>query len=121
MRNHLEFRPLSSQSSKAEGNRFILISGSSPAKVCLRDVPDGDMGDAPALWQMLDEESPMGAAAKAVINPIALQCEGEANWFLGSLAIIKASGETTGGRVAIIEILAPEGCWFAVARPHSGG
>ena len=52
----------------------------------------------------------MGAAAKAVINPIALQREeGEAIWFLGSLAIIKASGETTDGRVAIIEILAPEG------------
>ncbi|HET7851485.1 MAG TPA: quercetin 2,3-dioxygenase [Methyloceanibacter sp.] len=52
----------------------------------------------------------MDAATKAVINPIALRREeGEAVWFLGALAIIKASGEATGGRTAIIEILAPEG------------
>ena len=52
----------------------------------------------------------MGAAAKAVISPIALQRdEGEVIWFLGVLAVIKASGETTDGHVAIIETLAPEG------------
>ena len=44
------------------------------------------------------------------IQPIALtREEGEALWFLGVLAIIKASGETTGGRCAIIEHLAPRG------------
>lgn len=43
-------------------------------------------------------------------SPIALlQHEGEALWFLGVLATIKASGETTGGRVAVIEHLAPQG------------
>jgi quercetin dioxygenase-like cupin family protein len=35
--------------------------------------------------------------------------EGEALWFLGTLATIKASSETTDGRVAVIEHLAPQG------------
>ena len=44
------------------------------------------------------------------VNPIALQQdEGEALWFLGILATVKASCETTGGRVAVIEHLAPQG------------
>ncbi len=52
----------------------------------------------------------MGETTRAVINPIALRRdEGEALWFLGVLAIIKASGETTDGRVAVIEHLAPKG------------
>src|SRR5437899_12455193 len=37
------------------------------------------------------------------------QDEDEAIWFLGVLATIKASAETTGGRVAVIEHLAPHG------------
>jgi quercetin dioxygenase-like cupin family protein len=49
-------------------------------------------------------------AATASVDPIALQQgEGEALWFLGVLAIVKASRETTGGRVAVIEHLAPQG------------
>ena len=44
------------------------------------------------------------------VAPIALQAgEGEALWFLGLLATIKASSETTGGRVAVIEHVAPRG------------
>jgi quercetin dioxygenase-like cupin family protein len=44
------------------------------------------------------------------VGPIALGAdEGEALWFLGTLATIKASSETTGGRVAVIEHLAPRG------------
>lgn len=35
--------------------------------------------------------------------------EGEALWAFGVLATIKASGETTAGRVAVIEHLAPRG------------
>lgn len=35
--------------------------------------------------------------------------EGEAYWFLGALATIKASTESTSGRVAVIEHLAPRG------------
>ena len=35
--------------------------------------------------------------------------EGDAYWFLGALATIKASAETTGGGVAVIEHLAPRG------------
>ena len=41
-------------------------------------------------------------------GPIALQPdEGEALWFMGMLATIKASTERTGGRVAVIEHTAP--------------
>jgi len=43
-------------------------------------------------------------------QPIALgPGEGEAYWFLGALATIKASTESTSGRVAVIEHLAPRG------------
>jgi quercetin dioxygenase-like cupin family protein len=43
-------------------------------------------------------------------KPIALHNdEGEALWFLGTLATIKASGATTGGRFALIEQLAAKG------------
>lgn len=35
--------------------------------------------------------------------------EGDAYWFLGALATIKASTESTGGHVAVIEHLAPRG------------
>jgi quercetin dioxygenase-like cupin family protein len=35
--------------------------------------------------------------------------EGEARWFLGSLVTIKATGEKTGGRLAIVEHLSPKG------------
>jgi quercetin dioxygenase-like cupin family protein len=35
--------------------------------------------------------------------------EGESYWFLGALATIKASTESTSGRVAVIEHLAPRG------------
>jgi quercetin dioxygenase-like cupin family protein len=35
--------------------------------------------------------------------------EGEALWWFGVLATIKATGEQTGGRYALLEILAPDG------------
>ena len=51
-----------------------------------------------------------GAGEGVSVAPIALaDGEGEALWFLGTLAVIKASAETTGGRVAVIEHLAPRG------------
>jgi quercetin dioxygenase-like cupin family protein len=46
----------------------------------------------------------------AAVAPIALGAgEGEALWFLGMLATIKASSESTAGGVAVIEHLAPSG------------
>ena len=52
----------------------------------------------------------MANPAKPAVNPIALkQGEGEALWFFGALAIVKASSETTAGRVTVIEHLAPQG------------
>jgi len=46
----------------------------------------------------------------SAVSPIALEPgEGEAIWSFGVLATIKASSETTGGRVAVIEHLAPQG------------
>ena len=48
--------------------------------------------------------------ASAAVSPIALRAdEGEAIWSFGVLATIKASSETTDGRVAVIEHLAPQG------------
>jgi quercetin dioxygenase-like cupin family protein len=44
------------------------------------------------------------------LAPIALgRNEGESLWFLGSLVSIKASAQTTAGRVAVIEHLSPRG------------
>ncbi|MEA2209812.1 MAG: hypothetical protein QOF54_2289 [Solirubrobacteraceae bacterium] len=44
------------------------------------------------------------------ITPIAAgPGEGEAIWFMGVLATVKASAETTGGAVAVLEHLAPRG------------
>jgi quercetin dioxygenase-like cupin family protein len=44
------------------------------------------------------------------VAPIALAPDaGEALWFLGTLATVKASADTTAGRVAVIEQLAPRG------------
>jgi quercetin dioxygenase-like cupin family protein len=48
--------------------------------------------------------------ASTTANPIALQRgEGEARWFLSALGTIKSAAETTGGRVAVTEWLAPQG------------
>jgi quercetin dioxygenase-like cupin family protein len=48
--------------------------------------------------------------ATTAAAPIALAAgEGEALWFLGCLVTIKASSQTTAGRVAVIEHLAPRG------------
>jgi quercetin dioxygenase-like cupin family protein len=44
------------------------------------------------------------------VAPIALQPgEGDVRWFLGFLITIKSSAQTTDGRVAVVEHLAPEG------------
>lgn len=52
----------------------------------------------------------MTTAPSPPASPIALAPDaGEALWFLGVLATVKASAETTGGRVAVIEHLAPRG------------
>jgi quercetin dioxygenase-like cupin family protein len=51
----------------------------------------------------------MTATTPTAAEPIAFQQgKGEALWFLGCLATIKASSETTEGRVAVIEHLAPQ-------------
>jgi quercetin dioxygenase-like cupin family protein len=50
------------------------------------------------------------AAVNEDIAPIALgPGEGESLWFLGSHTSVKASAETTAGRVAVIEHLSPRG------------
>ncbi len=49
-------------------------------------------------------------AAAGELAPIAHgPGEGEALWFLGTLALVKATAESTGGRVAVIEQRAPRG------------
>ena len=62
----------------------------------------------------------MATTAKQAGNPIALgQEEGEAIWFLSFLATIKASAETTGGRVAVIDHLAPQGAGSPLHVHHN--
>ena len=52
----------------------------------------------------------MSITESTTVEPIALgRDEGEALWFLGVLATIKSSSESTDGRVAVIEHLAPQG------------
>jgi quercetin dioxygenase-like cupin family protein len=52
----------------------------------------------------------MRTSTDPTVAPIALKPgEGEAIWFLGILATIKASAEKTDGRMAVIEHLAPQG------------
>ena len=54
------------------------------------------------------------------LAPIALQPgEGEALWFLGVLATIKSSAETTDGRVAVIEHHAPQGAGSPLHVHHN--
>jgi quercetin dioxygenase-like cupin family protein len=49
-------------------------------------------------------------SSAAAVAPIALgPGEGEALWFLGELVTVKASSESTAGRVAVSEHLAPRG------------
>src|SRR5437867_13394748 len=57
-----------------------------------------------------NEGAAMTVTSTPTVSPIAM-CpdEGEAIWSCGVLATIKASGETTNGRVAVIEHLAPQG------------
>jgi len=46
----------------------------------------------------------------AAVDPIALQKgEGDAYWFLGQLLTIKASAETSGGGLTLIEVVAGQG------------
>jgi quercetin dioxygenase-like cupin family protein len=49
------------------------------------------------------------ARSGAAAAPVRAAGEAEALWFLGILATIKAATETTAGRVAVIEHLAPRG------------
>jgi quercetin dioxygenase-like cupin family protein len=51
----------------------------------------------------------MSSSTDAVAPIVARPGEGEALWFLGILATVKAAGDTTGGSVAVIEHLAPRG------------
>ena len=63
----------------------------------------------------------MSATASTALSPVALhKDEGEALWFLGVLATIKASSETTDGRVAVIEHLAPQGAGSPLHVHHNG-
>jgi quercetin dioxygenase-like cupin family protein len=62
----------------------------------------------------------MSANGKQASNAIALsKDEVEAIWFLGLLATIKASGEATGGRVAVIDHLAPRGAGSPLHVHHN--
>jgi len=72
------------------------------------------------MFREIWKELSMSATAPTAVNPIAFrQDEGEALWFLGVLATIKASRETTEGRVAVIEHLAPQGAGSPLHVHHN--
>jgi len=58
-------------------------------------------------------------AASAVSPTACLQGEGETFWSFGALITIKASAETTAGRVAVIEVLAPKGAGSPLHVHHN--
>jgi quercetin dioxygenase-like cupin family protein len=54
------------------------------------------------------------------LAPIALQAgEGEALWFMGMLVTLKATSESTAGRAAVVEHLAPRGSGSPLHVHHS--
>jgi mannose-6-phosphate isomerase-like protein (cupin superfamily) len=56
------------------------------------------------------QAAPAGASHAATASPLALgPGEGEARWWLGSLAVIKATSRDTDGRFALVEITENEG------------
>ena len=62
------------------------------------------------MTSMTTDTTASNATAESPQAPIALgPGEGEALWFLGQLVTIKSSGESTAGRVAVTETLAPRG------------
>ncbi len=64
--------------------------------------------------------SASSSEAMAAPAPIALAAgEGEALWFLGCLVTIKASRQTTAGRVAVIEHFAPRGSGSPLHLHHN--
>ncbi len=68
--------------------------------------------DRPGTGAMLDAE--VEAASRTFAHEAG---EGEALWWLGMLATIKATAEQTGGRYALVEILAPDS-YEAVLHVH---
>jgi quercetin dioxygenase-like cupin family protein len=59
--------------------------------------------------QIHGKESTMSNTSESITPIAAGPGEGEAIWFMGVLATVKASAETTGGAVAVLEHLAPRG------------
>jgi quercetin dioxygenase-like cupin family protein len=58
--------------------------------------------------------------AGSVVSPIvSLQGEGEAFWFFGALATIRAPSDATGGRLTVIELLAPQGAGSPLHVHHN--
>jgi len=72
------------------------------------------------MFREIWKELSMSATAPTAVSPITLrQGEGESLWFLGVLATIKASSETTEGRVAVIEHFAPQGAGSPLHVHHN--
>ncbi len=75
----------------------VVIAARAPASPLLKSVDRG----SPQLTALAENTAAL---------PIALAPgEGEAIWSFGGLCSIKANAEGTDGRVAVIEIVAPEG------------
>jgi quercetin dioxygenase-like cupin family protein len=75
-----------------------------------QQTSSGRVRRPPARFRAQPKELLITATSDTPPGPIALQPgEGDARWFLGTLVTIKSSAETTAGRVAVTENLAPRG------------
>jgi mannose-6-phosphate isomerase-like protein (cupin superfamily) len=76
----------------------------------LVDVEEKEKGTMSSREDQAHKEAPLnGAAEEAASRIFALDSgEGEALWWMGGLATIKATKEQTGGRYTLVEILVPE-------------
>jgi quercetin dioxygenase-like cupin family protein len=76
----------------------------------LVDVEGKETGTmSPREGQVQSEVMDNGAAEQATSRIFALDPgEGEAWWWMGGLATVKATAEQTGGRYTLVEILVPE-------------
>jgi quercetin dioxygenase-like cupin family protein len=72
-------------------------------------VAASPVGDSPSCIGNREQGEEMSNATESAVPIVAGPGEGEAFWFLGNLAMIKSTAESTGGGVAVVEHLSPHG------------
>src|SRR5271169_3159055 len=94
----------------SNGSRLLCDRHSRPCRCSRRRSIVARELAKPGVSRTTREELHMSTPGTPSLAPIALQRDhGEALWAFGGLAVIKASSETTEGRVFVVETLAPRG------------